>query len=141
MSVSSIRSESPLVFQAAPNADSEEWVAAWRDVLAKGASGPEVLSLSVSGLSSPSKLGSRLFALSLSRLGVAVGSYWAIDANRFGRCHRLSGGGGGRGDERGGCLRGEPIVEWTFVCVLCWAEYGGCWVFSCCSRRTSSVWL
>ncbi|KAM5543539.1 hypothetical protein V8D89_002790 [Ganoderma adspersum] len=35
MSVSSIRSESPLVFQAAPNADSEEWVAAWKDVLAK----------------------------------------------------------------------------------------------------------
>ena len=47
MSVSSIRSESPLVFQAAPNADSEEWVAAWRDVLTKGASGPEVLCLSV----------------------------------------------------------------------------------------------
>ncbi|KAI1785952.1 hypothetical protein LXA43DRAFT_898843 [Ganoderma leucocontextum] len=35
MSVSSIRSESPLVFQTAPNADSEEWVAAWKDVLAK----------------------------------------------------------------------------------------------------------
>ncbi|PIL23203.1 hypothetical protein GSI_14512 [Ganoderma sinense ZZ0214-1] len=35
MSVSSIRSESSLVFQAAPNADSEGWVAAWKDVLAK----------------------------------------------------------------------------------------------------------
>ena len=116
MSVSSIRSESPLVFQAAPNAVSEEWVAAWRDVLAKGASGPEVLAVSVSGLSSPSKLGSRLFALSLRR--GQLGDRARADANRFGRCHRLSGGGGGRGDERGGCVRGERIVGWTFVCVL-----------------------
>ena len=37
MSVSSMRSESPLVFHTAPNADSEEWTAAWRGVLAKGA--------------------------------------------------------------------------------------------------------
>ena len=36
MSVSSMRSESPLVFHTAPNADSEEWVAAWKSVLAKG---------------------------------------------------------------------------------------------------------
>ncbi|EJF56777.1 hypothetical protein DICSQDRAFT_140907 [Dichomitus squalens LYAD-421 SS1] len=35
VSVSSVRSESPLVLQTAPNTDSEEWVAAWRAVLAK----------------------------------------------------------------------------------------------------------
>ncbi|KAI0690818.1 hypothetical protein C8T65DRAFT_721186 [Cerioporus squamosus] len=35
LSVSSTRSESPLVFATAPNADSEEWVAAWKAVLAK----------------------------------------------------------------------------------------------------------
>lgn len=38
LSVSSTRSESPLVFATAPNADSEEWVAAWKAVLAKGTS-------------------------------------------------------------------------------------------------------
>ena len=27
-------------------------------------------------------------------------------------------------------MRGEPIVGWTFICVLCWAEYGGCWVLA-----------
>ncbi|KAH9848714.1 hypothetical protein C2E23DRAFT_871030 [Lenzites betulinus] len=35
LSVSSTRSESPLVLSATPNPDSEEWVAAWKQVLAK----------------------------------------------------------------------------------------------------------
>ncbi|OCH89284.1 hypothetical protein OBBRIDRAFT_29150 [Obba rivulosa] len=35
MSSTSTRSESPLVFSAAPNADSEEWVKAWRQILAR----------------------------------------------------------------------------------------------------------
>ncbi|KAI0365810.1 hypothetical protein BV20DRAFT_1046551 [Pilatotrama ljubarskyi] len=35
LSVSSVRSDSPLVFTAAPNADSEEWVNAWKQILAK----------------------------------------------------------------------------------------------------------
>ncbi|TFK87552.1 hypothetical protein K466DRAFT_662933 [Polyporus arcularius HHB13444] len=35
LSVSSPRSESPLVFATTPNADSEEWVSAWKAVLAK----------------------------------------------------------------------------------------------------------
>ena len=38
LSVSSTRSESPLVFATAPNADSEEWVSAWKAVSAKGTS-------------------------------------------------------------------------------------------------------
>ncbi|KAI0754153.1 hypothetical protein C8Q80DRAFT_1137196 [Daedaleopsis nitida] len=35
LSVSSPRAESPLVFSTTPNADSEEWVSAWKGVLAK----------------------------------------------------------------------------------------------------------
>ncbi|EIW54799.1 uncharacterized protein TRAVEDRAFT_73904 [Trametes versicolor FP-101664 SS1] len=35
LSVSSTRSESPLVFATTPNADSEEWVAAWKQILAQ----------------------------------------------------------------------------------------------------------
>ncbi|KAI0918330.1 hypothetical protein AcW1_009758 [Taiwanofungus camphoratus] len=35
LSVSSTRSESPLIFTAAPNTDSEEWVNAWQRVLAR----------------------------------------------------------------------------------------------------------
>ncbi|EMD32319.1 hypothetical protein CERSUDRAFT_119018 [Gelatoporia subvermispora B] len=35
LSVSSTRSESPLVFSAVPNAESEEWVNVWRQVLAR----------------------------------------------------------------------------------------------------------
>ena len=34
--MSSTRSESPLVFSAVPNAESEEWVNTWRHVLARG---------------------------------------------------------------------------------------------------------
>ncbi|KAI0760611.1 hypothetical protein C8Q74DRAFT_242298 [Fomes fomentarius] len=35
MSISSTRSESPLVFSTTPNAESEQWVSAWKSVLAK----------------------------------------------------------------------------------------------------------
>lgn len=38
MSISSTRSESPLVFLTTPNAESVQWVSAWKSVLAKGAS-------------------------------------------------------------------------------------------------------
>ena len=40
MSVSSTssRSDSPLAFTTAPNVDAEEWVKAWGQVLARGAS-------------------------------------------------------------------------------------------------------
>ena len=37
MSSTGTRCESPLVFATTPNAESEEWVAAWKQVLAKGA--------------------------------------------------------------------------------------------------------
>ena len=108
MSVSSIRSESPLVFQAAPNADSEEWVAAWKDVLAKGAlpfRRPFLpfLALPTSRLRVPHSGPARL--------------RWA-DAKRLGRCHRLAAGGGGRGDECGGCVRGQSIAQ-ANLCTLC----------------------
>ena len=36
LSVSSSRSDSSFVFSTTPNAESEEWVAAWRSVQAKG---------------------------------------------------------------------------------------------------------
>ena len=36
MSISSTRSESPLVFSTASSADSDAWVAAWKEVQAKG---------------------------------------------------------------------------------------------------------
>ena len=36
MSISSTRSESPLVFSPTPNAESEEWLSAWKQVMAQG---------------------------------------------------------------------------------------------------------